>query len=59
MLALEEASKGPSIISLNIDEEICFDNTRVADRFNEFFTSVASELVAKLPYKSNRATETK
>ena len=36
-------------IGLIIDEEICFDKPKVAKKFNDFFTTIASTLVAKLP----------
>jgi hypothetical protein len=38
-----------SNIGLNIDGNICFDKPKVAEKFNMFFTSVASALVEKLP----------
>ena len=39
----EEAS-----IVLNINNELCHDSKTIADSFNKFFTTVASELVKKL-----------
>ena len=36
-----------------IDEEICFEKEKVASSFNHFFTTVASNLVSKLPIGSN------
>jgi hypothetical protein len=36
-------------VGLIIDEEICFDKSKVAKKFNDFFTTIASTLVAKLP----------
>ena len=36
-------------IGLKIDNEMCFDKVKVAEQFNNFFTTVASSLVNKLP----------
>lgn len=38
-------------ISLNLNEKLSFDQLKVADKFNTFFTSVAVNLVEKLPIK--------
>ncbi len=44
-------TSGNGKIGLNLDnsDEICFDNVKVADHFNGFFTSIASKLVNLLP----------
>jgi len=34
---------------LNIDSEVCFDKLKVAEKFNSFYTSVASKVVEKMP----------
>ena len=34
---------------MNIDSEVCFDKLKVAEKFNSFYTSVASKLVEKMP----------
>ena len=36
-------------IGLNIDNNICFDNSLVSEHFNNYFTNVASTLVDQLP----------
>ena len=36
-------------IGLKIDNEMCFDKVKVAEHFNNFFTTVASSLLNKLP----------
>ena len=36
-------------IGLKIGDEVNFDKAKVADHFNEYFTSIASKLVEKLP----------
>ena len=38
-----------SSIGLKIDGEVCFDRYIVAEKFNHFYTTVASKLVEKLP----------
>ena len=44
----------PNNIGLNIDNEVCFDKLKVAEHFNDYFTSIASSLVEKLPTCSGR-----
>ena len=39
---------------LDIDGETCFDSNKVANYINEFYTSVASTLVNKLPSATNK-----
>ena len=39
---------------LDINGETCFDCNKVANYFNEFYTTVASTLVSKLPTASNQ-----
>ena len=34
---------------MSIDDSICFDKLKVAEKFNSFYTTVASKLVEKLP----------
>ena len=51
------SSKGkitPTSISLNIENKLCFDKQKVAEYFNDYFTSIASSLVEKLPPCSGR-----
>ena len=51
------SSKGkttPKCISLNIENKLCFDNQKAAEYFNDYFTSIASSLVEKLPPCSGR-----
>ena len=43
-----------STIGLKIDNELCFDKATCAEKFNEFYTTVASKLVAKLPKGLNK-----
>ena len=38
------ASKKSATVSLHIDDEICFDKFEVANHFNSFFTTIASDL---------------
>jgi hypothetical protein len=45
----KKQTSSASNIGLTIDNEICFEKTKVAEKFNDFFTSVASALVMKLP----------
>jgi hypothetical protein len=47
-----------SKIGLKIGDEICFDKQKVAEKFNSFFTTVASTLVEKLPPRPNIFGET-
>ena len=42
-----------SKIGLRIDGDVCFDNLSVAEKFNSFYTNVASKLVEKLPFCQN------
>ena len=43
-----------SAIGLEIDGEVCFDRHIVAEKFNHFFTTVASKLVEKLPKRIDK-----
>ena len=43
-------SKENSKTVLRIEDELCFDEKKVVSYFNNFFTTVASTLVSKLPY---------
>ena len=52
-LVIVKKHKDSGNIVLEIDGEICFDPTKIAHHFNEFFTSIASSLVQKLPRCSN------
>ena len=47
-------SRVRSKVVLDIDDELCFDSSKVADHFNNFFTSVASKLASKLPTGNNK-----
>ena len=44
-----KSSQTSSNIGLKIDDEICFDKLKIAEKFNTFYTTVASKLVEKLP----------
>ena len=46
---LELTKTSPKSISLNIENELCFDKQKVAEYFNDYFKSIASSLVEKLP----------
>ena len=48
-IGLSKGTPGSSKISLSEGEEIIFENIKVANIFNNFFTSVAEKLVHKLP----------
>ena len=41
-------------ISLNIENYLCFDKQKVSEYCNDYFTSIASSLVEKLPPCSDR-----
>ena len=41
-------------IGLKIDGELSFDKLKVAEKFNSFYTTVASKLVEKLPQSFNK-----
>ena len=41
-------------ICLNIGGEVCVDKGAVAEKFNSFYTTVASKLVEKLPKSVNK-----
>lgn len=43
-----------SAIGLKIDDKVCFDRRIVAEKFNSFYTTVASKLVQKLPKGMNK-----
>ena len=43
-----------STLGLKIDNEVCFDKATCAQKFNEFYTTVASKLVEKLPKSFNK-----
>ena len=48
-IGLKGKQKDVSSICLNIDGDICHDSKSVANHFNNFFTTIASSLVSKLP----------
>ena len=48
-IGLKGKQKEEGNICLNINGEICHEAKSVANHFNEFFTSIASTLVSKLP----------
>ena len=52
-LPSKKGNVSASKIGLKIDGDICFDNLSVAEKFNSFYTNVASKLVEKLPICSN------
>ena len=41
-------------IGLKIDGELSFDKLKVAEKYNSFYTTVASKLVEKLPQSFNK-----
>ena len=41
-------------VGLKIDNEICFDKSKVAETINNFFSTVASSLLKKLPTGSGK-----
>ena len=41
-------------IGIEIDGDICFEDSKVADEFNKFYTTVAEKLVSKLPTPRNQ-----
>ena len=49
-----KSHKKSSNIGLVIDNNICFDKFKVANHFNNFFTTIAQSLVDKLPAGSGR-----
>lgn len=52
-LGYKQNCKVDSNVILNIDGENSFDNAKIANHFNSFFTTIASKLVDKLPNPSN------
>ena len=52
--SLSKCRTTPSSISLMIENEVWFDKRKVAEYCNEYFTSIASSLVEKLPLCSGR-----
>ena len=48
-LGLPDKKSEKAKITLKIDEEIVFDDKRLANRFNNFFCTIANSLVDKLP----------
>ena len=42
-----------SNIGLNINDQVCFDKKTVTNTFNQFFTTIASNLLNKLPVSKN------
>ena len=53
-LGYSSKSKDNSQVVLTVKGEKCFDSTEVADYFNEFYTTVASNLVKDLPPSQGR-----
>ena len=53
-LGYSNKTKGENKVVLDIDGETCFDSNKVANYINEFYTSVASTLVNKLPSATNK-----
>lgn len=52
-LGYQQNSKSDSNVILNIDGDNCFDNVKIANHFNKFFTTIASKLFEKLPNPKN------
>ena len=52
-LGYSNKTKGETKVVLDTDGEMCFDSNRVANYINEFYTSIASSLVNKLPPAKN------
>lgn len=52
-LGYSQTTKSSPNIVLDIDGENCYDDKKIANHFNSFFTTVASALVQKLPPCSN------
>ena len=48
-IGLKGKQKEDSAICLKIFDDICHDSKMVANHFNNFFTTIASTLVSKLP----------
>ena len=48
-LGYSNKSKSSPNIVLKIDNENCYEDKKIASHFNNFFTTVASVLVQKLP----------
>jgi len=48
----DTGSSSKQSIGLTIDKELCFDTLKVAECFNHFYTTVAANLVSKLPKPS-------
>ena len=53
MIGYSKNSRTRIKIGLNVDDEICFDEQTVANKFNVFYTTVASNLVKLLPRPFN------
>ena len=53
-LGYSSKSKDQSQVVINIDGDLCFDTTKVANYINRFYTSVASKLVQCLAPSSGR-----
>ncbi len=47
-------STNSSNIGLKIGEDICFEKPLVAEKFNSFFTNIATTLVSKLPQSTGK-----
>ena len=52
-LGYSNKTKGETKVVLDIDGEMCLDSYRAANYINEFYTSIASSLVNKLPPAKN------
>lgn len=53
-LGYSSKTKDHSQVVLNIDDELCFNASRIANYVNKFFTSVAGTLVGNLPPPSGK-----
>ena len=56
-IVLHGNSKADSSICLKINDNICHDSKSVADHFNNFFSTISSTLVGKLPVRQNTFNE--
>ena len=53
-MPLKKVKTSSSTLGLKIDNEVCFDKTTCAEKFNGFYTTVALKLVEKLPKSLNK-----
>ena len=53
-MASKKCNITSSSIALKIDDKVSFDRRTIAEKFNSFYTTVASKLVQKLPKDLNQ-----